>query len=65
MRRFLVGEFSVVESVCDVTTLLDADEVFLTNSIQGIRSVVHFENKEYTSTQTQQIRKRCIELLNS
>ncbi len=60
MRRWLLDQmratgYDVVEGTLSVEELLDADEVFLTNAIAGIRWVKQYEDKLYTNTTTQQL----------
>ena len=59
MRRFLLeklqGQFKISEKEITVEKLEDADEVFLTNSIRGIRWVKQFRKKMYTNDLTQKI----------
>jgi len=60
MRKFILEklktlEFKVEEKEIDVTFLLDADEVFLTNSINNIRWVQQINNTKYNNTLTQKI----------
>lgn len=47
--------FSVIEEQITAETLLDADEVFLTNSIYNIRWVKRIGNKEYGNNITRKI----------
>ena len=51
MRRFILEElklnFKIMEREISVNDLENADEVFLTNSIKGIRWVKQFKDKEY------------------
>ena len=56
MRKWIinnVGEFNfkVFEAAITKEDLLNADEVFLSNSIYNIRWVAHFENKKYDNKQ--------------
>jgi branched-chain amino acid aminotransferase len=60
MRRHLLhslkeGGYTITESSISPDDLSTADEVFLTNAIQGIKWVKAFRDKTYTHTQTQQI----------
>jgi branched-chain amino acid aminotransferase len=55
MRRRLIellqnAGLPIIEKECSSSFLQMADEVFLTNAIQGIRSVLRFGNKEYDQT---------------
>jgi branched-chain amino acid aminotransferase len=60
MRRNLVeklaaGDYKVVEGKICVDDLLNADEVFLTNSIYNMRWVQSIGDKKYSNEQTQKI----------
>jgi branched-chain amino acid aminotransferase len=60
MRRNLIekltaANYKLVEGKLGVDDLLDADEVFLTNSIYNMRWVQSVGDKKYTNTQTQKI----------
>jgi aminodeoxychorismate lyase len=55
MRKFLIDKiralgFTVHESIVSKEDILNADEVFLSNSIYNIRWVAGLENKNYTNT---------------
>jgi branched-chain amino acid aminotransferase len=57
MRRFLIDElkrreYVVTQNEITEETLLQADEIFLTNSIYDLRWVRSFKEKEYSSRQT-------------
>ena len=65
MRRFLMDElkahgYRLRQQEISEQQLLDADEVFLTNSIYDIRWVEKFREKAYTSEQTLSIYKKII-----
>lgn len=47
--------FSVKESALEIKDLLDADELFVTNSIHPLRWVQRFEEKKYSNSFTQKI----------
>jgi branched-chain amino acid aminotransferase len=53
MRKYLLeqvkGNYPVQEALLTPEILEDADEVFLTNAIQGIRWVQTFRDKQYTN----------------
>lgn len=54
MRRFLIQKIketgrTIKEEPLDIATLEQADEVFLTNALYGIRSVTQFRDKKYTN----------------
>ena len=60
MRRNLIekiaaANYKLVEGKLSVDELLDADEVFLTNSIYNMRWVQSIEDKKYSNMQTQKI----------
>ena len=60
MRRNLIekltaANYKLVEGKLSVDELLDADEVFLTNSIYNMRWVQSIGDKKYSNTQTQKI----------
>jgi branched-chain amino acid aminotransferase len=60
MRRNLVqklkaAHFKVEEGKLDVGALMDADEVFLTNSIYNLRWVQSIGDKKFSNAQTQKI----------
>ena len=60
MRKKIIQEISssgwqIFEKEISIEEVLNADEVFLTNSIYNIRWVKQLEQKEYGSTITQKI----------
>ncbi len=60
MRRWLINtlkmlEYKVEETTVSKNLLLEADEVFLSNSIYNIRWVSSIENKTYTNTEVQKM----------
>lgn len=61
MRRYLLNQlrnsenYEVREGVVTINDMKDFDEVFLTNSIYGVRWVRQFENKIYSSVQVSKI----------
>ncbi len=60
MRRFIIQHLPamghpITETVITKNILLDADEVFLSNSIYNIRWVSSIEEKKYTNTITRKI----------
>jgi branched-chain amino acid aminotransferase len=60
MRKHLLGTlagtgYSVMEQEVTAEQVEKADEVFLTNAINGIRWVKNFRNKEYSRTKTTEI----------
>lgn len=48
----LAAQPGIREEACTVESLKAADELFLTNALRGIRSVVQFEDRTYTGHQT-------------
>lgn len=65
MRRHLLlttagTENAVLEKICPVADLENADEIFLTNAMYGIRWVKQFRNKELTNSITKELYKRII-----
>lgn len=61
MRRVLIEllllkEVPVLETVVDTALLTDADEVFMTNAIQGISQVSQYGNKQYSHDFSRQCR---------
>lgn len=70
MRRYLLEkikeadfEIKVEEALVTVDDLLSANEVFLTNAIQGIKWVARFRDKKYTSVVTAKIYSRFIQTI--
>lgn len=60
MRRHLIQTRAgtgdeVQEKICTVTDLENADEIFLTNAVYGIRQVKQFGNKEPVSSITKEL----------
>ena len=65
MRRHLLAEmklagYPVTETAVSVSDFENADEVFLTNAINGIRWVRAFRDKTFTNSRTVEIYKRCL-----
>ncbi|MFD2920280.1 aminotransferase class IV [Terrimonas rubra] len=50
MRQYLLDNTTITEKLCMIDTLLEADEVFITNAIRGIRPVTAFQEKKYVSS---------------
>ena len=63
MRSYLISGlqpsgYGLQEKVCEISDLENADEVFLTNAIHGIKWVKEFRNKNFTNTRTKEIHSR-------
>jgi branched-chain amino acid aminotransferase len=54
--------YKVRERECAIADVENADEIFLTNAIQGIRWVRQFRDKTYTNNITKDIYRECIDL---
>lgn len=66
MRAYLIDTIgAVTEMPCLQKDLLEADGIFLTNAIRGIRPVKTFGNKSYSNTLIPQLFKEYIEPLYS
>ena len=60
LRRFLMKESSdwklrIKERKCFPKTLLEADEIFVTNVIRGVQWIRSYEGKEYSNVVTKQV----------
>ena len=60
MRKHLMQtlegtRYKVQERQCDIVDMENADEVFFTNAVQGIRWVKQFRGKTYCSTITKEV----------
>lgn len=60
MRRYIIqnlssSQFNVREKSCEIADLEQADEVFVTNAIQGIKWVKQFKNTIYAKEVTERI----------
>lgn len=69
MRRYLLESLQGIrhkaqEKVCEIKDLEEADEVFLTNAIKGIRWVGEFRNKKYSSFQSKALFEKHIQIDN-
>ncbi len=69
MRRHLLKEmrnagYEVEETAVAVSDLREADEVFLTNAINGIRWVRQFRDKIYTTIKTAEVYNRFIKTIS-
>ncbi len=70
MRRHLIaglkeGGYSIRESVVSIDDLLSADEVFLSNAIQGIRWVRQCRDSTYSNNKTMEIFTRFVKTISS
>lgn len=67
VRRFLIEKlpalgYHIQETTCTIKNLEEADEIFLTNAIRGIKWVASFGNRNYKSTIAKEIYSRLEEL---
>ncbi len=65
MRRYLIDNIKVEEGEIAESDLWDADEVFLSNAISGIRWVKSFRQKNYSNFQSKKIYKDLIQTISS
>jgi branched-chain amino acid aminotransferase len=67
MRRFVINKlsspFKILEKQISIEDLEKADEVFVTNSIKGIRWIKQFKNSQYSNTGVKKIHKILIETI--
>lgn len=68
MRRHLLTRMNeagnkILEKTITADDLMDADEVFLTNAINGLRWVKQFRQKAYTNTKTLEIYTRFVKTI--
>jgi branched-chain amino acid aminotransferase len=61
LEKFSLEKYSVVEKKLSVDSMLDADEVFLTNSIHAVRWVQKFHGKTYSKEKVEEIFKSVIQ----
>ena len=60
MRQYISAQLpDAVAKTLTVTELMDADEVFLTNSIRRIKWIGSIDGKRYTNSQTKLIFQKC------
>lgn len=57
IRDFIIKNFDVVEKEIRKEDILNADEVFLTNSIVGVIKVAEIESSRYVCNKTEKIRE--------
>lgn len=55
MRRYIMEQYEVNETVLTSNDILSADELFLTNAMYGIRWVKQFRDKVYTNLKTSEM----------
>ncbi len=55
VQKLIAANYQLVEGELSIDELLDADEVFLTNSIYNMRWVQSIGEKKYTNSRTQKI----------
>ena len=65
MRRYLTEKIKVEENEISEIDLQEADEVFLTNAISGIRWVKSFRDKLYSNLQIKKIYKELIQTISA
>ncbi|MCH5717583.1 aminotransferase class IV [Niabella hibiscisoli] len=64
MRSYLIDQIgTITETPCRPDDLLQADEVFLTNAIRGIRWVQSIESIHYQNTISKQLHQQLIQPL--
>jgi branched-chain amino acid aminotransferase len=61
VRKDSFGGYGIQEKELSIEELIEADEVFLTNAVRGIRWVRQFRDKVYLNTQTLKIEKEFLE----
>jgi branched-chain amino acid aminotransferase len=61
LEKFSLKKYSVVEKKLSVDSVLDADEVFLTNAIHAVRWVQKFHGKTYSKEKVEEIFKSVIQ----
>jgi len=61
LEKFSLKKFTVLEKKLSVDSILDADEFFLTNSINPVRWVQKFQQKIYDNEKVKEIYKRVIQ----
>ena len=70
MRRYLVEKmqnagYKIQQTAVSINDLKNADEVFLTNAINGIRWVREFRDKIYTNVTTEEIYNRFVKTIHA
>jgi branched-chain amino acid aminotransferase len=54
-RKILLSGLPVTETICPPEVLSDADEIFLSNAVSGIRWIKQYGSKTYTNEQTNRL----------
>jgi branched-chain amino acid aminotransferase len=65
MRRYLMEKVKVEEKGISESDLQEAEEIFLTNAISGMRWVKSFRGKNYSSLQTKKIYQELIQTISA
>lgn len=65
IRRYLMERTKVEEQEISANDLLEADEIFLTNSISGIRWVKSFRDKNYSNLRAKKIYQDFIQTISA
>jgi branched-chain amino acid aminotransferase len=65
MRRYLIEKIKVEEGEISENDLQEADEVFLTNAISGMRWVKSFRNKNYPNLRAKKIYQELIQTISA
>lgn len=63
MRRHIIEQYDVSETIFTVDDILSADELFLTNAIYGIRWVQQFREKMFSKLKTSEMHKTLLKTL--
>jgi branched-chain amino acid aminotransferase len=68
MRRHLLEKlpaagYKILEKPCSIADIENADEIFLTNAVKGIRWVRQFRDKIYSNNLSQKIYKEFIQTI--
>lgn len=65
MRRYLITNLTIEESKISEIDLLEADEIFLSNAISGLRWVKNFRQKSYSNLQSKKIYNDLIQTISA
>ncbi len=63
MRRYIIEQYAVNETVFTVDDILSADELFLTNAMYGIRWVQQFREKKFSKLKTSEMHNTLLKTL--